>query len=391
MIPKPTFSGTYDGKNIWSYKGTLDFRVEDLNERLEKVNELLNIVQEGDYNFSDDLFWQEVFDTGVCKANISTSDFLWSETNVAQTLEGIANYILAMDTKETKTNYKIYKDARKFNQALNREKRAIYNYGDELSYDEKVTFKILVPNGNYKLDPKTSINKSDLKRFKPLVDYQNYYDYLTLRIRDIDKRKELLEELHARGIDKYKNESSLRAFLVNASGEVKKDMLKTKELLEQPIKWKQPLKDSGCPSYDELDMFDKSHVRELLKVHRDMKTVDFQDDLSCIVFDLNCLIEKCKFTDGQREVLELYSKNLTLEAIGKELNITKQCVNQYLNAIVNRIIKEYENSYSDWYYLNICKGEYSYCKECGKVKLVRYFERNGKYYRPRCKECQYKK
>lgn len=389
-LPRPTFKGTYEGKNIWSYKGKLDYSIEDLNERISMVNKLLNIVQEGDYNFSNDLFWKEVWDTGVCKSELNKTDFLWSETNVAKTLEGIANYILALDTDENKTEYKIYKDEKKFNDALGKEKNAINKFGDDLSMDGKTEFKILIPNGNYKLDPKPSIKKSDLKRFKLLNDYQNYLEYLSELLKDDDKKSELLKILKNRGVDKYKNESSLYGFLVNTSGEVKKDMVKAKELLELPIKWKQPLKDGGYKSYEELDMFDKEHVLELLRVHRDMEIVDFQDDLNCILFDLTNLINECEFTSTQCNVLNMYSRGITQDKIADSLNIKQPVVNQHLNAIVNKIIKQYELHFMDWYYLNKCYGKYKSCNQCGEVKLIQYFNKNGDYYRTQCKKCQKK-
>ena len=81
--------------------------------------------------------------------------------------------------------------------------------------------------------------------------------------------------------------------------ELKKDMIIAKKELERPIIWKSPLKPTGCPDYNELDMFDKNVVKALLQVH---KQVDLQDDLSCILVDLDNLINKIKFTNKQRIV-----------------------------------------------------------------------------------------
>lgn len=390
-IPKPTFKGVYDGKGIWDYKGGLDYSVEDLEERIKLVKELLNIVDEGDYNFSDDLFWQEVWDTGVCKTDLNKTDFLWSETNVAKTLESVANYILAMDTDENKVEYKIYKDEKKFNDALGKEKRAIEIHGEDLSLSEKEQFKILIPNGNYKLAPKTSIKKKDFERFPQLKCYQEYHEYLSSLLKNKEKKQELMEKMKEKGLEKYEKESSMYAFLVNTSGEVKKDMIKMKELLELPIKWKQPLKDSGYKSFEELDMLDKEQVLELLRVHRDMEVVDFQDDLNCILFDLSQLIKKCDLTELQREVLRLYSNGLSQIQIGYALNIKHSVVNQHLNAVVRKITNKYEEQLEDWYYLNVCRGTYKTCSKCGEVKLVSRFDKNGKRgYMTMCKECRKK-
>lgn len=389
-IARPTFKGKYDGKDIWSYKGKVNYSIEDLDERIKLVHKVLNIQKEGEYEFSNDLFWKEVWDTGICKTDLNKTDFLWSETNIATTLESMGTYLLAMDNDETKEQYKIYKKEEDFKAALAKEKRAIDRFGDNISLDKNNEFKILIPNGNYKLDPKPSINKKDLKKYPPLQDYQNYLDYLSKIIKSDEEKKKLIETLKAKGVTRYSNESKLWGFLVNAIGEVKKDMIKTKELLEQPIIWKQPLKDSGYKSYEELDMFDKSHVLELLRVHRSMEIVDFQDDLNCILFDLSKLISECKFTDTQREVLNMYSRGMTQEKIANELNVTQQAVNQHLNSVVNKIINKYEEYYTDWYYLNVSKGKYKKCSKCGEIKLTQQFSKNGDRLRSQCKQCQQK-
>lgn len=389
-IARPTFKGKYDGKDIWSYKGKVNYSIEDLDERIKLVHKVLNIQKEGEYEFSNDSFWKEVWDTGICKTDLNKTDFLWGETNIATTLESMGTYLLAMDNDEIKEQYKIYKKEEDFKAALAKEKRAIDRFGDNISLDKNNEFKILIPNGNYKLDPKPSISKKDLKKYPPLQDYQNYLDYLSKVIKSDEEKKKLIETLKTKGVTRYSNESKLWGFLVNAIGEVKKDMIKTKELLEQPIIWKQPLKDSGYKSYEELDMFDKSHVLELLRVHRSMEIVDFQDDLNCILFDLSKLISECKFTDTQREVLNMYSRGMTQEKIANELNVTQQAVNQHLNSVVNKIINKYEEYYTDWYYLNVSKGKYKKCSKCGEIKLTQQFSKNGDRLRSQCKQCQQK-
>lgn len=389
-IARPTFKGAYDGKNIWTYKNKINYKIEDLGKRKELLYKILNIEKVGDYEFTNDLFWKEVWNNGVCKAELNKTDFLWSETNVAATLESMGTYLLSLDSEENKINYKIYKKEKDFKDALLKEKNAINKYGDNLSLDEKRDFKILIPNGNYKLDPKPTIKKSDLTKYPLLKHYQDYLNYLKSVMKDDNLKKELIETLKNKGITRYNTESQLWGFLVNAIGEVKNDMLKAKELLEQPIVWKQPLKDSGYKSYEELDMFDECQLMELLRVHRDMDIVDFQDDLNCILFDLNKLINECEFTEQQSKVLNLFSRGMTQDAISKELNIKQQTVNSHLNAIINKLINKYEESYIEWYYLNICRGEYKRCSKCGEIKLVYQFSKKGDRLQSQCKQCQKK-
>ena len=143
--------------------------------------------------------------------------------------------------------------------------------------------------------------------------------------------------------------------------EIKKDIIEVKKQLQMPIIWKAPLKDNGGADYDELDMFDKNVVKELLQVH---KQVDLQDDLSCILVDLDNLINNVEFTKRQYEVLELWRNGLTIENISKELHVKENTVSITLNRAIDSIIKQYEKEYEEWYYLNIRKGTYKKCSKC---------------------------
>ena len=144
-IARPTFKGTYDGKNIWTYKNKINYKIEDLEKRKELLYEILNIEKVGNYEFTNDLFWKEVWNTGVCKAELNKTDFLWSETNIAATLESMGTYLLALDSEENKINYKIYKKEKDFKDALSKEKNAINKDEGNLSLDEKRDFKIVIP------------------------------------------------------------------------------------------------------------------------------------------------------------------------------------------------------------------------------------------------------
>ena len=167
---------------------------------------------------------------------------------------------------------------------------------------------------------------------------------------------------------------------------LKIDMLDVKKMLEKPIIWKAPLKDNGCPDYDMLDMFDKNVVKELLKMK---KEIDLQDDLSCILVDLDNLIERVEFTDRQKEVLELWRKGLGINTIAKELGIKQNTVSKTLERAVESIVKQHEEDYENWYYLNIRKGVYKTCNRCKETKLVSFFNKNGKKgLKPMCKKCE---
>ena len=66
-------------------------------------------------------------------------------------------------------------------------------------------------------------------------------------------------------------------------------------------------------------------------------------------------------------------------------------VQNSIKSCVKIIINQYEKKYTDWYYLNICKGTYKTCNDCGEVKLISEFHKNGNRYMPMCKVCRNKK
>jgi hypothetical protein len=226
------------------------------------------------------------------------------------------------------------------------------------------------------------IEKKDFERFPILKEYQHSIDHMESKLQELMKidLKKIKDKKVKDDIRNRKNilKKNLRL--------LKLDMLDAKKMIERPIIWKSPLKDSGCADYDALDMFDKEVVKELLRVH---KSVDLQDDLSCILVDLENLINKIEFTDKQRKVLELWSNGLTTGEISKKLKLNPSTITKCLNGVVDLIVKQYEKEYEEWYYLNIRKGEYKRCNRCKNVKLVSQFDKNGKKgLRSCCKKCE---
>ncbi len=116
----------------------------------------------------------------------------------------------------------------------------------------------------------------------------------------------------------------------------------------------------------------------------------------CIQTDLEQLIKDCNLSEKDLEILHMYRAGMTLEAIGRKLNITKKAVDKYIDKIIKNIIDTYNKQYEDWYYLEVEKGTYKTCSKCGEVKLAneRNFakDKTGKYgVRGACKECDDKK
>ena len=376
------FYGKINGKSIGSFL-KFNYNLNTCEERIDFVNEVLEMYKVDGVEFYNEYF-DEVYDQdrkfGKIDIVIGKDKSQYTESNIASALEMIANYILAVDEKDKGINYKIYTSEELFNRAC-REYNVINsvakaNGGLDMNYGENISeaFPIFQLPKNFKKVKDLKVEKKDLEKYPPMKDYTDFYEYLKEESKRLWNTKGLSKEDMVR-----------RSKIKKILPEIKKDIIEVKKQLQMPIIWKTPLKDNGSADYDELDMFDKNVVKMLLQVH---KQVDLQDDLSCILVDLDNLINKIKFTERQYEVLELWRNGLTIENISKELHVIQSTVSITLDRAIDSIIKQYEKEYEEWYYLNIRKGTYKKCSKCGEVKLISQFSKNGNRLRGNCKDCK---
>ena len=377
------FYGKINGKSIGSFL-KFNYNLNTCEERIDFVNEVLEMYKVDGVEFYNEYF-DEVYDQdrkfGKIDIVIGKDKSQYTESNIASALEMIANYILAVDEKDKGINYKIYTSEELFNRAC-REYNVINsvvkaNGGLDMNYGENISevFPIFQLPKNFKKVKDLKVEKKDLEKYPPMKDYTDFYEYLKEESKRLWNTKGLSKEDMVR-----------RSKIKKILPEIKKDIIEVKKQLQMPIIWKAPLKDNGGADYDELDMFDKNVVKVLLQVH---KQVDLQDDLSCILVDLDNLINNIKFTERQYEVLELWRNGLTIENISKELLVKENTVSITLDRAIDSIVKQYEKEYEEWYYLNIRKGTYKQCSRCGEVKLISQFDKNGKKgLKSMCKNCR---
>ena len=375
------FRGNIGNKTILDYKNKLDYNIESLDKRKEKIKELLSIQAVDGVEFSNEEFWNEVWDMGVCKEGINTDESLWSETNVCLTLESMANYLLAKHPKDKRDNIKIYDSYELFKRAM-QEQETIRKYG-ELEEDGVIIFR---QKKNYKLDPKPSVTSKDKKRFEEINDYDNYKSYLISLRDNRELREELADKIDLNGSFKMKSSSDVYRFTLKHLPLVSDDMLNVKLQRERAISWKSPLRDAGNEiDWDYLDMFDEEHVKALLAIPKDMEVA------SEVYITRDMLVEKADLTETQKNILTLWRRNKTLQNIADTLGMSHSNVKKHLDKIVTKVINQYEKEYEEnHYYLNVVKGKYKKCNCCGEVKLISRFGNDSKGTfgkKGRCKDC----
>ena len=256
------FFSKIDGKGIYDYT-KLDTNINDLEGRIQYIYDLLNVIKDKNgIEFSNDEFWNEIFEQRPNKTSYidlipNNETELYSDSNIAKTLEAIANYIMWCDpNKKKKEHIKIYDNEKKFQDAISKDRKYFNTYGE--SVDDGVI--ILRRKENYKKAKDEKVTAEDLKNYPELREYKKEIDRLSSYIRE-DRLDEFMEYMQNKGHTKIKTERQAKSFLVNHIGELKKDMLQAKIELARPIVWKAPLKDAGEPDWDELDELDSTHMK----------------------------------------------------------------------------------------------------------------------------------
>lgn len=373
------YTGKIGGKSINDYYLSQNAtELTTYKERLKLVKDVLNIDDDG---FSEDEFMMKIFEVDegtVVNVHVNKNQ-LWSESNVCDILESLGTYLLnAQDIKDdtriydTYGEYKMHKKEQDIIRTRGTYSELIKNERDN-EFKPVIMFEEESYQGNYKLSKKMELKENDSSKYPQLKDYDDYRKWL----KNIHDNKEARVEL-ANNIDiknKYSSGSLIYKSRKIRSG-INDDMLLYKEHIIQPIRFKAPLKDSGCPSWDEIDFFDENQVYYLLPLKKEPN--DLQDDFYWILKDLNNLIDECTFTEKQRIILECYRCGMSLSTIARHCGITDSVVQKTIKSCVKIIVNQYERKYRDWYYLNISKGQYKKCNRCGEIKLISEFNKDSK-------------
>lgn len=409
---------------------TLEDLLEEYHKKIFKT-EMIN----GKEFYNEDLlvnvFIQDNEDgekkySGKINLALNKTDSLSSDSNVCKFLESLGSELIKKYKceDEDERGIKVYHSKALFEKAMDEqtelmkiaERSADARYSIENNLDDTFVLskqsKYLIQNKrnvnttdelilanqiNYKLEKKIEkikdIELSDLnnlyKEKYPIVEtYYLTYKYYKELYSILTKYPKCEWDKHKfKKITGHGNRRKKKRIIKNIYS-LREDFIDSIYSKARFIMFKAPLPDQGSPSWEEYDNKESSHVRYALQLSRNE---DLQNDVACIVYDLDHTISLCEFTDIQYQVLKLYRKEKTQEDIGKVLKINKSVVNRHINAIVNKIINKNWELYEDWYYLNISKATYKKCSKCGEIKLISQFDKNGKQgYMSMCKKCRKK-
>lgn len=333
------FTAKIDGVDVYGIKSKLDYKVNELDERMDAVQEAL------DYG---DVFYQEYFDK-YCNTNITADDVLLSESNVVQSLESMANYILAKDPEYNKTESpyfanenelvkKIYKE-----DEFNRTDSSLIEGKNESVYEEPMN------TSNFKKQKKQKIERSDMRRNDELGavlrDYGAFLDLIqTYTKKNNGVGGERVQHLKGKKADRFVYSKHQAA--------VKDDMLICKDSMMKTHGYNlRYFSESTQPDYSKIDMTNKEHLLGSWVEYSEGKvksngllsfvaTNDYQDDFNCVLIDIENLVKKCELTDFENEVLELHQKGMNYLAIAKEVGVYDRKVDRALNKVADKVIEQ---------------------------------------------------
>ena len=399
------FNGKLEGKSAYEYyQAVKGFKKQNVEETIEFIREVIGSEFINDREFVHP-FFEKVFIQdgerneweGGIKLLLSTSDSLYSDSNIAKLLECMGTMIIESERKRDNPDkyIKVFKSSEMFAKAIDEQNALsqIVNASSDGKYAKTMgrnDLFILANQMNYKMEKRrVKLNDKDLEELdkefgsKYPVVHDYYITYLQYK-EEIEKYRNMIREGKVfTNVEKFKYKYARRHVKT-----LKNDFLDVIEKKERPIVFKCPLPDEGFPEWSMFDETDPEHIKAALRVNRGN---DMQDELSVIIRDLEITVSECKWTDRQKRILELLKTDLSLLQIAEEVKLNSSDFNKEYNRICKRIVDKNYEKIEDWYYLNIRYGEYKKCNKCKEVKLTSKFSKNGNGLRSHCKNCMSKK
>ena len=395
-----TFRGKINDEGVIDYYRKLrKIKYGTAEERIEKIKEILGIEEIDGTQFSNE-FWTKIFlqpddedFNGGIKLVLSTSDSLYTDSNVASCLELAGTMIIRGEKKvDNPEQYmRVFHSRELFKKELDEYEKMrnvvlSTNDGKHALSSGNGDYFVLANQMNYKFEKKwTQLDDAHLKKldehFSPIypVVHDYYVGYLELK----ERLKEYIETVD---LSNLTQEEFARIRMMNKNiRSTKVDFIDSIYAKMRPIMFKAPLPDSGSADWDMFDETDRDHIRQALRVK---KGNDMQDDASVIIKDLDNTIQMCDLNDRQKKIVELLKTEMSLAAIAREVGIHENKVEDYINVIINKIIHKNYELIEDWYYLNVVKAKYKKCSKCGEILPVSRFSKRGNGYQSRCIKCR---
>lgn len=339
------FTAKINNVDVFSIRSMINYKIDTLEDRMKCVEIALK---------HGDIFYQEYF-SKYCNTNLSTDDMLLSESNVVQSLEAMANYILAKDPEYNKTDNSYFANE---NELIRKSKREDEFNGTSASIIDGLELEkgnVEVKNeSNFKKLKKQKITQSDLKRNDELGsvlrDYNTFLDLISKHTKTKGKSPDEVKKM------KLKKKVDLHVYTRHHSN-IKDDMLICKDSMMKIHGYNlKNFSESTQPDYSVIDLTNVNHLLGGWVQYTNGKvmsngllsfkaTDDYQDDFNCIIVDMENLIKQCDLSEFQLEVLELYQNGLTAKAIADEFEVHNMKIERTLKSIAKKVSEKATEQY----------------------------------------------
>ena len=323
------FTAKIDDVDVHSIKSMINYKIDSLEDRMKCVDIALA---------HGDKFYQEYFDK-YCDTGITTGDMLLSDSNVVQSLESMANYILAKDPEYNKTESQYFVREQELDRKMKREDE--FDGTNASVVGDKEDNSLFVEEKskqNFKKSKKQSIKNDDLKRSDELGRVLNEYNTFL----------ELIAKYTGKD-SKAKGRKADTFTYKKHQGAIKDDMIICKDSMMKThgytLKY---FSESTQPDYDRIDLTNVDHLLggwvqyDTARVRSNgllsfKATDDYQDDFNCLLVSMENLIKQSDLTPFQEEVVDLYQNGFKVFQIVLELDTTTDKVNTALKNIAKKV------------------------------------------------------
>ena len=337
------FTAKIGDVDLYSIKSMINYKIDNLEDRMKCVDIALA---------HGDKFYQEYFDK-YCDPAITTGDMLLSDSNVVQSLESMANYILAKDDEYNKTESSYFVSDHELDRKMRKENE-FDNTGTSLIVGKDETVSIYEEarsNQNFKKSKTQTIKPSDFERDDELGSILRDYNTFINLISNYTKKDKVTGE--TKKIDKKAN---LYTYSKQHSS-IKDDMIICKDSMMKTHGYNlKYFSESTHPDYDMIDLTNIDHLLGSEVEYKDATiksdgllsftpTDDYQDDFNCIIVDLQNLVDKTDLDEFELNVLELYRGGMRIYNISQELKTYNNKVARTIENIAKKVSQKAKELY----------------------------------------------
>ena len=438
------FYGKIDGKSVNDAYSCMDTTTNSLEDRKANVARVFYTNGKGGRMFP---LWERLFDqpdagVGHIKLVLTSGDSVYSETNVAKTLDSIGTYLLHKQMNDKKCEYVIFNNDKMFREAMKAESLdKIMERSEDVSGDDtEAKMLLLADSRNYKKEVKQQIFATDYEDpeiGEMLKSYRKFADGLTEKInaiRDLAKlSNDDIEELDLYYVHNDKFEEWCKKGVINVCGEVYRkydmgnldvkpsefiatekaklrklnqhrsdihdDMINLKDGIKRTIYFKACGETPVTPEYDteNLDFWDKNLVRMVARINKGECRTEV-GRAWCDAFDTAVihLTDEGELTAEDHELIDTWRSDKNFEAYCESIDVNLKTAYHRVTSIITSIQRQMVEDYElDYYYTEMAKGDWKICSKCGEARIKNeyYFYKNKDSkdgFRSVCKKCESK-